>query len=201
VEFPAEIQPIIAGGLCPSLVCIVYGPCENLSRDQHYLLDANGVRIGELFPSSNCCLPLNISLLFGICTMLYAQSGFQLLPLHETFVGTVGQICLTIIEDDHETLTSSHFIPGDICFPASAFTFRVHHAVEEAAKEEIPQQPWVVWKFGKNAPDDWAQLTAVGNSFCEGQPEILAFKGFTTTPYQIHSRLKALKTALNGKIS
>jgi len=209
-NFPAEIQPVIAGGLCPSLACIGYGPRGNLSRDQRCLLEANGVRVAEQFPSSNRCLPLNVSLLFGIRTMLCAQSGLQLLPLPKTVVGTVDQICLTIIEDEHEegttratpmTLTSSHFIPGEICFPASAYTYRVHHVVEEAAKEELPQQPWVVWKFGKNAPDDWAQLTVVGNSSREGEPEILAFKGFTTTPYQIYSRLEALKTALNGKIS
>jgi hypothetical protein len=209
-NFPAEIQPVIAGGLRPSPACIGYGPRENLSRDQRYLLEVNGVHVGEQFPSSNRCLPLNVSLLLGIRTMLYAQSGLQLLPIPETIVGSLGQICLTVIEDEYEegttmvpemTLMSPCFIPNEVSFPASAFTYRVHHAVDEAAKKELPQQPWVIWKFGKNAPADWAQLTAAGNLFRESEPEVLAIKEFRTTPYHICSKLQALKTALDGNIS
>lgn len=144
-NFPAEIQPVIAGGLRPSPACIGYGPRENLSRDQPYLLEVNGVHVGKQFPSSNRCVPLNVSLLLGIRTMLCAQSRLQVLPIPETIVGSLGQICLTVIEDEYEegttmttemTLRSPCFIPNEVSFPASAFTYRVHHAVDEAAKKE-----------------------------------------------------------------
>ncbi|PNX80509.1 hypothetical protein L195_g036511, partial [Trifolium pratense] len=156
-NFPAEIQPLIAGGLGPSPACIGYGP-----------------------PA----LPINTDLLLVINTELRAQSGLQLLPLPETLIGTVGQICFTSIEGEHDerttraspmTLRSSFLIPAEVSLCASAFAYRVHHAVDEAAKKELPQQPWVVWRFGEDAPADWAQLTAAGNSFREGDPKVLSF--------------------------
>jgi hypothetical protein len=208
-NFPAEIQPIIAGGLGPSPACIGYGPRENLSSEQRNFLEANGVLVGEQFPSSNRALPINTNLLFVINRELRAQSGLQLLPLPETLIGTVGQICFTAIEGGHEerttraspmTLMSTFLVPGEASLCASAFAYRVHHAVDEAAQEELPQQPWVVWRFGGDAPADWAQLTAAGNSFREGEPKILSYTMFRTTPYLIRSQLELLNTSLSGKI-
>ncbi|GAU37177.1 hypothetical protein TSUD_391660 [Trifolium subterraneum] len=187
-----------------------YGPREKLSHDQRILLEHNGVLVGEQFPSFNQALPININLLTAIHTELRAQSGLQLLPLPETVIGTVGQICFTVIEGEHKegttratpiTSMSLWNIPWEVSSFATAITYRVHHAVDEAAQEELPRQPWVVWRFGENAPADWAQLTAAGNSFRESEPKILTFKGFTTAPYQIRSKLEALETSLNGKIS
>jgi hypothetical protein len=98
------------------------------------------------------------------------------------------------------TLMSTFLVPGEASLCASAFAYRVHHAVDEAAQEELPQQPWVVWRFGGDAPADWAQLTTAGNSFREGEPKILSYTMFRTTPYLIRSQLELLNTSLSGKI-
>ncbi|GAB2262927.1 hypothetical protein Droror1_Dr00003924 [Drosera rotundifolia] len=83
-------------------------------------------------------------------------------------------------------------MPPEISFSASAFAYRVFHAIEG-----VPQgtkAPWVVWNF--NRTEDGAGYVPRGNAFRDREPEFLKIAEFRTTQYLMRSMLEALERAV-----
>ncbi|KAJ1376560.1 hypothetical protein SESBI_49807, partial [Sesbania bispinosa] len=168
-NFPEEIQPDLPFGIRPSTACIGYGPRERLSIDQRTFLEINNI-LGKPFHSDKRALPLCQSVLFSVGNEL-AAAGIKLSPCPTALVGSQAQLGLVTISEElvpinNKTLSFKcpYQMPSEISFSASAFMYRVNHAVEDLRPGLKINIPWCVWHYDSQHYDDrWSDFGFQGN--------------------------------------
>ncbi|KAJ1381508.1 hypothetical protein SESBI_45058 [Sesbania bispinosa] len=201
-DFPEEIQPDLPYGIRPSTACIGYGPRERLSIDQRTFLEFS--ILGETFPSDNSALPLCQSVLFSVGNEL-AAAGIKLSPCPTALVGSQAQLGLITISQElvpinNKTMSFKcpYQMPSEISFSASAFMYRVHHAVDDLRPGLKINIPWCVWHYeSKHCDDCWSDFGFQGNQLSFGEPQFLQILEFQTTPFLVRARLQAMERAFH----
>ena len=200
---PLEVRPGLAGEMRPSSAMLGYGPRERLSPGQSALLEGAGIMVGEYFPTSNPSLPLCFPLLLAIHNELKTIGGKKMLPLPTAILGSQAQLGRVTVElelnnravDRTHIFESPYRMPREITVPATAFCYRVLHAVENFNGTQFA--PWCVWLYNNVHGVDWADVVTTGNALRETEPEFLGLSEFRVAPYLVRARLEALESGLN----
>lgn len=204
-NLPEQLRPNLEGGLGPSRALLGYAPKINIPASQIAFLNACDVAVGEPFISANPTLPLNIALLLSIQQELKQVSSMKFTPLPTSIVGSQAQLGFVRYEDEivetavKSAILQSHYqMPSEISFVASAFGYRIEHAVD-AVNPEVQTAPWEIWRHP--AHQRWNAYINAGNSFRANEPDLLKIAEFRTTPYLVKSRLEALERAMLSRAS
>ncbi|KAL9689412.1 hypothetical protein QQ045_009797 [Rhodiola kirilowii] len=197
---PLEVVPAEGGGLGASPSLLGYTVKRPVPRGHVGFLEETGIAPDEPFETSNSSLPLNISLLIAVQNELSTIQNFKLSPMPTIQLGSQAQLGLITIEDEltpiadkPAVLECTYEMPNEISFSASAFCYRVNHALDKIDEGNLVT-PWVVWRF--HPGPEWVRFALEGNAFRGREPDVLAITEFRTTPYLVRARLKALERAL-----
>lgn len=196
---PLAIQPVEAGGLGASSSLLGYAPKANISPGQVSFLEASELYHDEEFASVNPSLPLNISILISVQNELQRIEQLRLSALPTSVVGSQAQLGRIFYDDELVPLAARpavfecpYQMPVEISFAASAFGYRIHHAIDYVGDEDVA--PWVIWRY--HPGDAWLPYVEAGNTLRGGEPDFLAISEYRTTPYLVRARLEALEAAL-----
>ena len=202
-SLPDSISPGIPGAIRPSLALLGYGPRENLSPQQVGFLASSQIYPDEPIISSNTSFPLNISLLMAVHRELKAVGSLKLSPVPTGILGSQAQLGRITLEGEARvplvehpaTFESPYAMPPEVSFAASAFGYRIYHAVDELGTDSVA--PWCVWIYQPSSASLWLDFAVVGNQLRDSEPQLLQISEFRTTPYLMRARLEALEQALN----
>lgn len=202
---PKAIRPTLAGGVRPSKAMLGYGPRETLSTDMKMVLQSAMVFHGENFPSVNHDISLNMDLLDIIQGELRQVDKLKLPPMPMLLMGSQAQLALIKVEGElkgfkEHVMECAVKIPNEVTFAASAFPYRVVHAVTSLTSRE-EEVPWLVYKYreGQASAQAWNHVAATGNACRTSEPPLLGLSEFWTTPYSVWSRLDAMDRFLQGR--
>lgn len=199
---PVAIRPAGSGNSFPSISMLGYSWRGRLTEAQRGFVEMQEIFNDEAFPSANPELPLSINLLLAVQNELNAVATLKRSPAPVSIVGSQAQLGIITVENElapiiekTSVLETAYRMPQEISFSASAFTYRVKHAVERLVPGS--DAPWVVWKLPMCDARD--ELAEVGNQFREYEPEFIQLAEFRTTPYLVRARLEALEQALSAR--
>ena len=199
-NFPTRVRPAEPGAGNPTSSLIGYGGRSRLSAAQRSFLESAGIVNGEAFPSVNGTFALNIDLLHAVQGELAAVRSLRLLPVSDSLAGSRAH--LTLVEHVNEfahmdpsvRLNCLFRLPTELIWPASAFRYRVMHAVDRLTDDS--NVPWCIYTFEARFADRWAGYANEGNALRVMEPEMFGMVEFQSTPYLIISRLEAIERGL-----
>lgn len=211
-QLPDEIRPLQPGAVGPTAAMLGFGPRLRTNEQQKAYLEGVGISSDYMPPSANPELPLFVDLLLTLQTELDAVDGIRKSPIPAQCVGSQGQLCAVLVEDEIENPIATQAVafspfslPGEISFSASAFGYRPIHLVEDSLGDTdydredfqhfVEHAPWCIYHFEQGYP---LGLVGNGNNLREREPSYLGSFAFRSSPYLIRSKIEALERALNA---